>query len=65
MGYHETTKRMEVISLHPGVTAERVRDATEFEVGFREPLASTTPPSAQELRILRDEVDPFRYVIGR
>src|SRR5262245_14278111 len=65
MGYHETTRRMEVISLHPGVTAEQVREATGFEVGFREPLASTTPPSAQELRILRDEVDPFRYVLGR
>src|SRR3954470_269041 len=45
MGYHDETKRMQVLSLHPGVTADRVRAARGFEVGFREPLASTTPPS--------------------
>jgi glutaconate CoA-transferase subunit B len=65
LGYHERTKRMEVISLHPGVALERVRDHTGFELGAREPLATTLPPTEHELRILRDEVDPHRYVIGR
>src|SRR5262249_22707799 len=35
MGYHHETKRMEVISLHPGVSIEQVTQATEFEVGVR------------------------------
>jgi glutaconate CoA-transferase subunit B len=65
LGYHEHTRRMEVISLHPGVTFERVQKATGFELGVREGLATTTPPTAHELLILRDEVDPHRYVIGR
>src|SRR5262245_38765162 len=65
MGYHERSKRMEVISLHPGVTMERVRENTGFEIGAREPLGTTAPPNDEELRILRDEVDPHRYVIGR
>ncbi len=65
LGYHEQTKRMEVLSLHPGVTLEQVRSATGFELGVREPLAVTEPPSALELRILREEVDPHRYVLGR
>jgi glutaconate CoA-transferase subunit B len=65
LGYHEHTKRMEVISLHPGVTPEQVRRATGFALGVREPLATTVPPSEAELLILRDEVDPHRYVIGR
>lgn len=65
MGYHEKTKRMEVLSLHPGVTLEQVRDATEFELGVREPVTVTSPPTEMELRILREEVDPHRYVIGR
>jgi glutaconate CoA-transferase subunit B len=64
-GYHEQTKRMEVHSLHPGVTLEQVRAATGFELSIREPLAVTEPPSALELGILRDEVDPHRYVLGR
>src|SRR5271167_5009475 len=28
MGYHEQTKRMQILSLHPGVTRERVQDST-------------------------------------
>jgi glutaconate CoA-transferase subunit B len=65
LGYHEHTRRMEVISLHPGVTLEQVRRATSFALGVREPLGTTVPPSEAELVILREEVDPHRYVIGR
>jgi glutaconate CoA-transferase, subunit B len=65
LGYHEQTKRMEVLSLHPGITSEQVRDATGFALGLREPLATTIPPSDHELQLLRDEIDPHRYVIGR
>ncbi|MCI0639448.1 MAG: 3-oxoacid CoA-transferase [Gemmataceae bacterium] len=65
LGYHDETKRMEVISLHPGVTLDQVRQNTSFEVGLREPLQITKPPTEQELKILREEVDPHRYIIGR
>jgi len=65
LGYHEQTKRMEISSVHPGVTLEQVRKATGFELGLKEPLTTTSPPSELELRILREEVDPHRYVIGR
>jgi glutaconate CoA-transferase subunit B len=65
MGYHEQTKLMEVLSLHPGVSLEQIRAATGFALGVREPLGPTLPPTDLELRILREEVDPFRYVIGR
>src|SRR5256885_3440520 len=43
LGYGEQTRRMEVISLHPGVRLEQVREATSFELGVQEPLATTTP----------------------
>jgi len=65
LGYHERTRRMEVLSLHPGVGLDRVRQATGFELGVKEPLATTLPPSEHELDILRDEVDPHRYLLGR
>src|SRR5690242_7307132 len=58
MGYDEATKRMQVLSLHPGVTLEQVRAATGFELGIRQPLAVTEPPTPQELLLLREEVDP-------
>ncbi len=65
MGYHAQTKRMEIISLHPGVELAQVRQATGFEIGVREPLTTTAPPAEPELRILREEVDPHRYILGR
>ena len=65
MGYHEQTRRMQVLSLHPGVELDQVREATGFELGVRQPLGVTPPPSEHELKILRDEVDPHRYIIGR
>jgi glutaconate CoA-transferase subunit B len=65
LGFHERTRRMEVVSLHPGVGLGQVTAATGFELGVREPLGITLPPTEQELEILRDEVDPHRYVIGR
>src|SRR5438128_1032173 len=55
MGYHDQTKRMEVLSLQPGVTLEQVRAATGFEIGVREPPGVTEPPSVDQLCILRDE----------
>jgi glutaconate CoA-transferase subunit B len=65
LGYHDETKRMQVLSLHPGVELGRVREATGFALGTAEPLTSTSPPADEELRILREEVDPHRYIIGR
>jgi glutaconate CoA-transferase subunit B len=65
LGFRDDTRRMEVHSLHPGVGLEQVRAATGFALHVREPLAVTAPPSEMELQILRDEVDPHRYIIGR
>jgi glutaconate CoA-transferase subunit B len=65
LGYHEETKRMEILSLHPGITLEQVQENTGFKLGVRQPLQTTEPPTTAELLILRDEVDPFRYIIGR
>ncbi len=65
MGYHESTKRMQVLSLHPGITLESVRAATGFELGMSETVATTAPPTEHELTLLREEVDPHRYLIGR
>ncbi len=65
LGYDDGTKRMRILSLHPGVTLAQVRAATGFELGVREPLTATDPPTSEELRLLREEVDPLRYVIGR
>ena len=65
MGFDEDSKRMQVQSLHPGVTLEQVQDSTEFELLKAVEIRQTEPPREEELRILREEVDPYRYIIGR
>jgi glutaconate CoA-transferase subunit B len=65
MGFDDETKVMIVESLHPGVTLEAVQAETGFQLGVAKELASTPAPTAEELRILREEVDPGKLVIGR
>jgi glutaconate CoA-transferase subunit B len=65
LGYHDQTRRMQVLSLHPGITLEQVQANTSFALGAVDPLPVTPAPSEAELLILREEVDPHRYVIGR
>ena len=57
--FHPDSKRMQIRSLHPGVTAEQVVEATGFalEAPGGE-IAVTDEPTEEELRILRDHVDP-------
>ena len=59
------TKRMRVKSLHPGKTLEQVQAATGFALEACDPLGTTVEPNAEQLHILRTEVDPGRYILGR
>ncbi len=65
LGFDDATKRMQVETLHPGVTLGQVREHTGFELRVREPLGVTPMPSDEQLRVLRNDVDPHRYIIGR
>lgn len=65
LGFDETTRRMQVESVHPGVTLDQVRDNTGFELLVRDPIATTAVPAADTLDVLRNEVDPHRYILGR
>jgi acyl CoA:acetate/3-ketoacid CoA transferase beta subunit len=49
---------MRIFSLHPGVTREEVAEATAFELGAEEEVAETRLPSDEELRLIREEIDP-------
>ncbi len=65
MGFDEASCRMTCLALHAGVEKEQVIENTGFEMLFADPLGQTAPPTEEELRILRDEVDPNGYIIGR
>ena len=65
MDFDEKTKCMQVESLHTGVSFEQVQENTGFELKQASKTGQTKPPYDEELRILREEVDPYHYVIGR
>jgi glutaconate CoA-transferase subunit B len=65
LGYHEQTRRMQIVSLHPGIALEQVQEATGFELCVQQSLGVTAPPTEKELFILREDVDPHRYLLGR
>ena len=65
LGFDESTKRMRVNSLNPGVTEEKVQENTGFELLWAEDLGRTPVPPPNYLEVLRKEVDPNGYVIGR
>jgi glutaconate CoA-transferase subunit B len=65
MDYHPETKRMRVIALHPGVNLDRVKAATGFELHVAETLARSPEPSDRELELLRTQVDPRRFLLGK
>src|SRR5215468_1878982 len=56
-GFDDKQRRMQVISLNPGVSREQVQDNTGFALEFAADLGMTEPPTEQELQVLR-ELDP-------
>ncbi|HDP24026.1 MAG TPA: 3-oxoacid CoA-transferase [Deltaproteobacteria bacterium] len=65
MGFDDESKKMKVLSINPGYSREDVQDNCGFELMWAPRITETDPPHADELRILREEVDPHRYIIGR
>ncbi|BCQ07079.1 CoA-transferase [Mycobacterium heckeshornense] len=49
---------MRALSLHPGVHADDVRQATSFEVHGLSDADETRPPTEDELRLIREVIDP-------
>jgi glutaconate CoA-transferase subunit B len=54
----DETGEMRLVSLHPGATLDAVRSTIGWEVKVAGDVASTPPPTAEELRLIRDELDP-------
>jgi glutaconate CoA-transferase subunit B len=65
MGFHPNTREMMVESLHHGVELNDVLENSGFKPIIPEKISITSPPTETELRILRQEVDPNRYITGR
>jgi acyl CoA:acetate/3-ketoacid CoA transferase beta subunit len=49
---------MRIVSLHPGVERDEVVAATGFELEAADEIAATRLPTDEELRLIREEIDP-------
>ena len=60
LGVHRFDNQGEMVleSVHPGVTVEQVRENTGWDLKVSERVGVTPPPSEEELRIMREELDP-------
>ncbi len=65
LDYEPTSKRMRILSLHPGVTVEQVKENTGFELLVHPEIQKTHAPTHDELKLLREVIDPMGYIIGR
>jgi len=63
MGFDEVSRRMFLKARYPGVAEDEVVANTGFAIDTTrcEPM---DPPSAEELRVLRDVCDPQRLILG-
>lgn len=57
-GFDEETGEMTLLTLHPGVTLEQVRENMGWEPRVSPDLGETPPPTPEELRLIREELDP-------
>ncbi|MEW2706351.1 CoA-transferase subunit beta [Streptomyces albidoflavus] len=56
-------EELRLTAVHPGVTVDQVREATGWELAVADEVAVIEPPSAAELRLLREDVDPGRVYL--
>ena len=62
-GFDPASRRMRLDAVHTGVTVDEVRAQTPFELLVADAVATTAPPSEDELAVLR-ALDPGRQFLG-
>ena len=63
LGFDKTSRTASLVSMHPGVTAEQLVENTGFPLEIPEPTPITPLPTKEELRLLREEIDPGRVYL--
>ena len=63
-GFDPDSKRMKIISIHPGNTLEDFINTMGFAPIVPDNVPFTEPPTDEQLRIIREEIDPAKMYLG-
>ena len=63
LGFDHDTREATLVSLHPGTALDDVLENTGFPLRVQETVPITAIPTAEELRLLREEIDPRRVYL--
>jgi glutaconate CoA-transferase subunit B len=63
-GFHPETKKMMLLSIHPGNKLEDVLSTLGFRPFIPPEVPATEPPTAEQLRLIREVIDPELMYMG-
>jgi len=63
LGFDNAARTAALVSMHPGVTVEQLLENTGFPLEIPDPIPITPTPNKEQLRLLREEIDPGRVYL--
>jgi len=63
-GFDAESKKMRLESIHPNTTLDEVLSNMNFEPIVLDDVPVTVPPTAEEIRLIREEIDPEKAYAG-
>jgi glutaconate CoA-transferase subunit B len=63
-GFDEASRKLTLRGVREGASVAEVLDDLELTPLVADPVETLAPPTAEELRILREQIDPARTIIG-
>jgi acyl CoA:acetate/3-ketoacid CoA transferase beta subunit len=63
LGFDNPSRTASVVSVHPGIPIEQLIENTGFPLQVPDPLPVTPLPTKEQLRLLREEIDPGRVYL--
>ncbi len=64
-GFDEKTKKLKLISLHPSASLDEIKENSSFDIMIPDKIERSPEPGRQDLKILRQEIDPAGIVLGK
>jgi acyl CoA:acetate/3-ketoacid CoA transferase beta subunit len=64
LGFDDSTRKMKLVSIHPGVSLDELINCTGFSLIIPERVETTPSPTPEQLRYIREVIDSHRWYTG-